>query len=58
MRLTLEIKCAYHLCNKLIEENKSIERNLYFLQGVATTTELRKYCSERCAEHDQMAHEP
>ncbi|EOT7645189.1 TPA: YdaE family protein, partial [Escherichia coli] len=25
--------------------------------GVIPTTEMKKYCSESCAEKDQMAHE-
>nr|WP_223307027.1 Rtr1/RPAP2 family protein phosphatase [Citrobacter sp. S-77] len=57
MRLTMKIKCAYHLCNKEIEEKESVEKPLHFMQGVISTTELRKYCCEQCAVHDQMAHD-
>ncbi|MEB0968301.1 MULTISPECIES: YdaE family protein [Citrobacter] len=53
----MKIKCAYHLCNKEIEEKESVEKPLHFMQGVISTTELRKYCCEQCAVHDQMAHD-
>ncbi|MDZ3964946.1 Rtr1/RPAP2 family protein phosphatase [Escherichia coli] len=55
--MTKKIKCAYHLCNKEIEESKIITRPLHFMHGVIPTTEMKKYCSEICAEKDQMAHE-
>ncbi|MEL8385658.1 hypothetical protein J4X20_04070 [Escherichia coli] len=57
MVMTKKIKCAYHLCNKEIEESKSIKRPLHFMRGVIQTTEMKKYCSESCAEKDQMSHE-
>lgn len=53
----MKIKCAYHLCNKEIEDKESVAKPLHFMQGVIPTTELRKYCSEQCAHYDQMAHE-
>ncbi|EHP1586489.1 hypothetical protein KN894_003372 [Salmonella enterica] len=53
----MKIKCAYHLCNKEIEEVDCIKKPLTFMRGVIHTTENRKYCSKQCAEHDQMAHE-
>ncbi|EBS3740219.1 hypothetical protein DQY98_21040 [Salmonella enterica subsp. enterica serovar Saintpaul] len=53
----MKIKCAYHLCNKEFEEKEFINKPLTFMRGVIYTTENRKYCSEQCAEHDQMAHE-
>ena len=55
--MTKKIKCAYHLCNKEVEESKSITRPLHFMRGVISTTEMKKYCCEICAEKDQMAHE-
>ncbi|EAC1462183.1 YdaE family protein [Escherichia coli] len=55
--MTKKIKCAYHLCNKDVEESKTIKRPLHFMRGVIPTTEMKKYCSEICAEKDQMAHE-
>ncbi|EFU6027758.1 hypothetical protein ACEZGM_004657 [Escherichia coli] len=57
MVMTKKIKCDYHLCNKEIEECKIITRALHFMHGVIPTTEMRKYCSERCASKDQMEHE-
>ncbi|EAY4680130.1 YdaE family protein [Salmonella enterica] len=53
----MKIKCAYHLCNNEFEEKEGINKPLTFMQGVIHATELRKYCCERCAEYDQMAHE-
>ncbi|EFX1928833.1 hypothetical protein JNO15_22385 [Shigella flexneri] len=55
--MTKKIKCAYHLYNKEIEESKIITRPLHFMRGVIPTTEMKKYCSEICAEKDQMAYE-
>lgn len=52
-----KIKCAYHLCNKEIQESKSIKIPLHFMRGVIPTTEMKKYCSGSCAEKHQMAHE-
>ncbi|MGC7957108.1 YdaE family protein [Salmonella enterica] len=52
-----KIKCAYHLCNKDVEESKTIERILHFMHGTLSKDEPRKYCGEACAEKDQMAHE-
>lgn len=40
--MTKKIKCAYHLCNKEIEESKSITRPLHFTRGVIQTTEMKK----------------
>lgn len=48
--MTKKIKCAYHLCNKEIEESKIITRPLHFMRGVIPTTEMKKYCSEICAK--------
>ncbi|ELR0533947.1 hypothetical protein R3I79_004100 [Escherichia coli] len=50
------IKCDYHLCKKETEESKSIKRPLHFMQGVIPTAEMKKYCSEECAEKHQAAH--
>ncbi|EFO1503747.1 hypothetical protein DWG87_11120 [Escherichia coli] len=33
------------------------ERMLHFMHGILSKDEPRKYCSEACAEKDQMAHE-
>ncbi len=48
--------CAY--CGKEIEQSKEVERVLLFIRGSQLAKEPRRYCSEKCAEHDQMAHEP
>ncbi|WP_429873445.1 YdaE family protein, partial [Escherichia coli] len=32
-------------------------RMLHFMHGILSKDEPRKYCSEACAEKDQMAHE-
>ncbi|EEQ5902642.1 hypothetical protein KQ217_04055 [Escherichia coli O170:H18] len=53
----MSIKCAYHLCKKETEENESIKKPLHFMKGVIPVTEVKRYCSEECAEKDQMAHE-
>ncbi|MCZ5678207.1 YdaE family protein [Escherichia coli] len=56
--MTKKIKCAYHLCNKEVEESKIIDKTTSLhARGVIPTTEMKKYCSEICAEKDQMAHE-
>ena len=39
--MTKKIKCAYHLCNKEIEESKSIKRQLHLKRVVIKTTEMR-----------------
>ncbi|HAG0013174.1 TPA: hypothetical protein G8O67_000375 [Salmonella enterica] len=57
MRLYMKIKCAYHLCNKELEEKEGINKPLTFMRGVIHTTENRTYCSKQCASYDQMAHE-
>lgn len=48
--MTKKIKCAYHLCNKEIEESKIITRPLHFMRGVIPTTEMKNINSEICAE--------
>lgn len=53
----MKIKCAYHLCNKELEEKEGINKPLTFMRGVIHTTENRTYCSKQCASYDQMAHE-
>nr|WP_251008180.1 YdaE family protein [Escherichia coli] len=35
------IKCAYHLCQKKIEESKSIKKPLHFMHEVIPTTEMK-----------------
>ena len=55
--MTKKIKCAYHLCNKDVEESKAIERILHFMHGTLSKNKARKYCSEARAERHQMAHD-
>ncbi|WP_224330071.1 YdaE family protein [Klebsiella oxytoca] len=53
----MKIKCAYHNCNKKVEEKEAIKEELFFKQGAQLKREWRDYCSKRCSECDQMAHE-
>ena len=53
----MKIKCAYHACNKEVEEEEAVKEELYFRHGRQLKSEWRDYCSKRCAECDQMAHE-
>jgi hypothetical protein len=54
----MKIKCAYGLCQKLVDKNKAVQSTLRLLSGRVMVTEDREYCSARCAECDRMAHEP
>ncbi len=49
------IQCAY--CNKLINEDDAIEKELIYTHGSQLARKKQKYCSSRCASYDQMAHE-
>lgn len=51
----MEKKCAY--CRKPFEPGKEINNTLLLIRGAQLAREDRKYCSERCASEDQMAHE-
>ncbi|MGQ3662039.1 YdaE family protein [Citrobacter braakii] len=53
----MKIKCAYHLCNKEVEEEEAVTEELHIFHGSNLKHEWREYCSKQCAEHDQMAHE-
>lgn len=53
----MKIKCAYHLCNKEVEEEDAVESELVYQQGSQIKKEWREYCSYSCANYDQMAHE-
>ena len=50
----MHVKCSY--CNKPIE-GEAVISELLFLQGNQLARKEEEYCSERCASHDQMAHE-
>lgn len=51
------IKCAYQLCKNEVEEEEAITEELFFRHGSSNKREWRDYCSKKCAEEDQMAHE-
>lgn len=53
----MKVKCAYHLCNKEVEEKEVVKKELRFQQGNQFVRESRNYCSEQCAIYNQMAHE-
>ena len=55
--MTKNTKRAYHISKKHVEQSKAIERMLHFMHGILSKDEPIKYCSEACAEKDQMAHE-
>ena len=50
----MQKKCGY--CRKAIE-GKPVVSTLLYLQGNQLARKEKEYCSERCASHDQMAHE-
>ena len=50
----MQRKCGY--CRKAIE-GKPVVSTLLYLQGNQLARKEKEYCSERCACHDQMAHE-
>lgn len=50
-------KCAYHLCNNEVQKEWAVKSKLRFLQGNVFREVEKEYCSTRCAECDQMAHE-
>ncbi|MGK0735918.1 YdaE family protein [Yokenella regensburgei] len=49
------INCAY--CQKVIEEKDALESELVYINGCQLARKKQKYCSKRCADYDQMAHE-
>ncbi|EBG6922943.1 hypothetical protein FJB87_02485 [Salmonella enterica subsp. enterica] len=49
------INCAY--CQKAIPEETAYEYELIYMQGTIIARKKQKYCSQRCASYDQMAHE-
>lgn len=53
---TLEkAKCAY--CGKEIGKEEAVKAEIVFIHGSQLARKTNDYCSERCASHDQMAHE-
>ncbi|EKA2411922.1 hypothetical protein OI849_004415 [Shigella flexneri] len=51
------IPCAYGLCDRQVSPDKAYTAELIYMHGTMMRKKKRKYCSEICAEKDQMAHE-
>ncbi|HBP4330488.1 TPA: hypothetical protein L5114_001916 [Escherichia coli] len=51
------INCGYHLCNKQFKPERAYTTELVYMHGNIISRKKKKYCSEACAEKDQMAHE-
>lgn len=49
------IKCAY--CGKPLAKDDAIKATIVYVQGAQLARKKNDYCSQQCAEHDQMAHE-
>lgn len=48
-------ECAY--CKKPIDSGKEVKYELLYTHGAQLARKENEYCSSRCAERDQMAHE-
>ena len=48
-------ECGY--CRKPFEAGKEVKRTLLYLCGNNLARKEKEYCSNECAEKDQMAHE-
>lgn len=48
-------QCGY--CQKPVEEGKEVKSILLYLNGSQLAQKEKEYCSKKCAEYDQMAHE-
>lgn len=51
----MKIKCAY--CGKEVDKEEAVKAVLLYRSGNQLARKNNDYCSERCASHDQMAHE-
>ncbi|WP_024556617.1 YdaE family protein [Franconibacter pulveris 1160] len=51
----METRCAY--CNKPVQRSEAVKSTLIYCNGAQLARKENEYCSSRCAEHDQMAHE-
>lgn len=51
----MKIKCAY--CRKEVEAGMAVKATLLYRHGAQLARKENDYCSQQCAEHDQMAHE-
>ncbi|WP_336240642.1 YdaE family protein [Citrobacter werkmanii] len=50
-----KLKCAY--CGKEVEQEDAVKAEIVYRNGSQIARKNNNYCSERCASHDQMAHE-
>lgn len=50
-------KLPLRYCQKAIPEETTYEYELIYMHGTLISRKKQKYCSKRCASHDQMAHE-
>ncbi|MFZ4218690.1 YdaE family protein [Enterobacter ludwigii] len=53
----MTVKCAYHLCQKEVDEDKAVDSVLSWYCGNHFRKDPKKYCSEQCAYNDQCAHD-
>lgn len=51
----MEKQCGY--CRKSIESGKEVKSTLIYRNGSQLARKEKEYCSNKCASHDQMAHE-
>lgn len=51
----MQTKCGY--CGKPVNQEEVVKSTLIYRNGSLQATKEKEYCSERCASHDQMAHE-
>ncbi len=51
----MEIKCGY--CSKPVNPEEVVKSTLLYRRGRELARKEKEYCSEKCASHDQMAHE-
>lgn len=51
----MQRECGY--CRKPIEEDKEVKSTLFYRHGNQLARKEKEYCSNQCAEYDQMAHE-
>jgi len=51
----MEIRCGY--CSKPVKPEEEVKSTLLYRRGRELARKEKVYCSEKCASHDQMAHE-
>ncbi|ELW9292784.1 hypothetical protein SIO53_000137 [Enterobacter roggenkampii] len=47
----------YGYCGKPVTPGEVVKSTLLYRNGSQLARKEKEYCSERCASHDQMAHE-